>query len=220
MARHLAQQSGNIWLPPKPTSGCYVYAVDGIEQARETFVVTPLEGGGEHVHCVRDASAFGVHLMLDAACVTQDDRRYMLTLRAKADGPILSKCIYSLVNQEILFHSTDDKETRQKLSCGVHLFPLMRYFTSEMVMSILENGGQQDIIVPDIAAPTKIASVFAPLQTVRTVTIVLGEPNVFDLSGGAYDAPARLYLGEHGLLSHYAFTDSVGKVWTCRLEDI
>jgi hypothetical protein len=218
MVRHLAQTSGRILSKNRRTSGCYVYDVDGVEQARETFAVTSRSDGALNVQCVRDASQFSVHLVLDALCSMSGDAHYVFTLRERANGPILAKATYILTNGEIWVehgHGLGQKLLPER----AHVFPLMRYFTGDMVTAILNNGGQANIIVPDIRTLSDTGSAFTPLQSVRTVVAVKGQPNVFDLSGGAYDAPARLHLNYEGLLAHYEFEDSNRKVWRCNLVD-
>jgi hypothetical protein len=218
MARPLALRSGRILLKNRRTSGCYVYDVNGVEQARETFAVTSRGDGAVQLHCVRDASQFDVQLVLDALCSVCGDARYVFTLRARADGPMLAKATYSLTNGEIWVGRGDD--IGEKLtSKRAHVFPLMRYFTGDMVAAILDNGGQASIIVPDIRTLGDTDSVFLPLESVRNVVAVEGQSNVFDVSGGAYDVPARLHLNDEGLLAHYEFEDSNRKIWRCRLVD-
>jgi hypothetical protein len=218
MARPLVQISGRILLKNRRTSGCYVYDVDGVEQARETFAVTSRSDGALNVQCVRDASQFGVHLVLDALCLVTGDARYVFILRARADGPILAKATYIVTDGEIWVEHGND--LGQKLSPKrAHVFPLMRYFTGDMVAAILENGGQASICVPDIRTLHDAGSAFLPLKSVRTVAAVEGQSNVFDVSGGAYDAPARLHLNDEGLLAYYEFEDANHKVWRCNLVD-
>jgi hypothetical protein len=219
MVKHLAQTSGRILLKNRRTSGCYVYDVDGVEQARETFAVTSRSDGAEHVQCVRDASQFGVHLVLDALCFMSGDAHYVFTLRARADGPILAKATYRVTDGEIWVGRGDDVG-QKLLPERANVFPLMRYFTGDMVADILDNGGQASIIVPDIRTLSDIGSAFMPLQSVRTVAAVEGQSNVFDVSGGAYDAPARLHLNDECLLAHYEFEAPNHKIWRCNLVDM
>jgi hypothetical protein len=218
MVRLLAQTSGRILLKNRRTSGCYVYDVDGVEQARETFDVTSSSDGALQVQCVRDASQFGVHLAVGAKCLMSGDAHYVFTLRAQADGPILAKTTYIATDSEIWVEHGNDLG-QKLLPKRAHVFPLMRYFTGDMVAAILNNGGQASIIVPDIRTLSDTGSAFLPLQSVRKVAAVEGQSNVFDVSGGAYDAPARLHLNDEGLLAYYEFEDANHKIWRCKLVD-
>jgi hypothetical protein len=200
-------------------TGCYVYRVGGVVLAREPWAVSRDDNGQTLVRAQRDASEFGVWLGLEAVLDEVGGRIFDFTLRAKADGPVRSETRF-VDRKGILSFSPVAAHAASPLGpTSAHFFPLMRYFTGDMVRAILIAGGTKDVIVPDIRTLGDVGSAFAPVHSVRTVSEVKGETDAFDLSGGTYEAPARLYLNGDGLLIHYAFTDAAGQAWTCDLED-
>jgi hypothetical protein len=196
-------------------AGCYIYRVDGVIMAREPWSVDRGLDGTIHVKTVRDATQFGVWLSLEADIFADGHGDYRFDLRNCAEGPIVKSARYHCEDGAVYFGPARQEIAPQ----GAHFFPLMRYFTGDMIAAILLKGGSHEVIVPDIGDMSALDTLFAPLHSVRTVVPVMGDPLAFDLSGGAYEAPARLHLNAEGLLAHYAFTDAAGKVWTCDLGD-
>jgi hypothetical protein len=199
-------------------SGCYIYRVDGVTMAREPWVVTSGAGETVRVSAKREAQDFGVSLTLEAVTHENGSFDYQLELRSMLNDAILKSACYSLSANGIHARIGQDATFKLLSPSTAHVFPLMRYFTKDMVSAILQRGGQHDVIVPDIRNMQDMAALFAPLQSVRTVSRVASDPRAFDLSGGSYEAPVRLYLNDEGLLAHYEFKDTMGKVWTCDLE--
>jgi hypothetical protein len=200
-------------------SGCYVYRLDGAIVAREPWSVTRNQAGNTRIVTARDASEFGVWLGLEVNIAQDGARLYHFELRTKPKGPTLKSTRYHRADGLLHYDANNEGPLCELAPQNAHFFPLMRYFTGEMIAAIKDNGGARDVIVPDIRSLTNVASVFAPLHSVRTVTMVAGDRQAFDLTGGAYETPARVYLNNEGLLMSYAFMDVTGQKWTCILEN-
>jgi hypothetical protein len=195
-------------------AGCYVYRVAGAIMAREPWSVHHNADGSVQVRAVRDATQFGVWMAVEADILSEDRADYRLELRASAEGPVVKAVCYHRDNGALFM----GPQRQEIVPRGAHFFPLMRYFTKDMIAAILKRGGSHHVVVPDISDVGANEKVFAPLYSVRTVVPVSGDLQAFDLSGGAYEVPARLIFNDQGLLAHFAFTDSAGKVWSCDLE--
>jgi hypothetical protein len=199
-------------------SGCYVYQVGGAIVAREPWAVMADGLSGTRVSAHRDASEFGVWLGLACTLDADGAGSFDFQLRTHGDGPVQREAHYRR-DETGLYYSAQSRDMLAYIAPKTtHFFPLMRYFTSAMVSALSAAGGNCDVIVPDISTLGLASSAFAPLPSQRYLVPVAGEDNAFDLSGGAYEAPARIYLTEDGLLAHYAFTDGAGKEWTCELQ--
>jgi hypothetical protein len=198
-------------------AGCYTYRQEGRVVAREDWHVEIDLNGTTRVTSQRDATAFGVWLELNAILLSDGTCAYDFCFKATHNGPALKSVRYS-VNDTGLFWATPAVTQLTYLAPPyTHFFPLMRYFTGDMVRAIAQAGGQKTVIVPDIRNFADSASLFEPLKSARTIVDVNGDARTFDLSGGAYEAPARVYLNQNGFLEHYAFTDPAGNKWTCDL---
>jgi hypothetical protein len=199
-------------------TGSYIYRVGGDFMAREDWAITDTRDGGVHVSASRDASAFGVWLGLEATQYRDGRSSYWFELRQFNDGPVLRSARFWQTKNALSYASCRETVPEQISPDGAHFFPLMRCFTGAMIHAIMAGGGACDVIVPDISALDRPETAFAPRHSQRRAIVVKGAPNAFDLSGGAYEAPARVYLNEKGLLDHYTFEDGSGKRWTCDLE--
>jgi|GEM_PF-7119643 hypothetical protein len=106
-------------------------------------------------------------------------------------------------------------EKRWQLSASAVFFPLMRVFTGRVIRQIAAQGGQAQVIVPDIRRPQDTETLLVPMSEARRVQWLGDERiaawpdtpcDVFSYVGGAYDASARFYLAGD-LLVRYTFDD-------------
>jgi hypothetical protein len=199
-------------------SGCYLYRQGGRIVAREPWRVETDRDGTKRITSYRDATDFGVWLEVNARVNRDGTCDYDFCLKATQTGPDLKSARYAVKDGSLFWAVPPTKNLLPVVPPTAHFFPLMRYFTGDMVRAIAQEGGTKTVIVPDIRNFADLSNIFAPLASVRSLVDVHGDAKTFDLSGGAYEAPARLYLNEAGVLSHYAFTDPTGDEWTCDLE--
>ena len=94
-------------------------------------------------------------------------------------------------------------------------FPLMRVFSGETLLTIVENGGRSQVLVPSIKTPEQRDSLFQPLLSERTVERL--PDGAYHYRGGEYDDGARYELNASGLLQRYAWQQSEGEFWEVEL---
>lgn len=201
------------------SSGCYLYKTNGETVAREPWSVRTDSNGVRHVVAERDAGAFGVQIRVTAKSYPNGNSNAQLELRSAHDGPLRKQAQYRVHGGVVSWRENEGQDWQIVGPHGAHFFGLMRIFTGDMVLALHKMGGQGAVIVPSIVSLGRDETVFKPLMSERTVVKVADEKSAFDLSGGAYEAPARLFLDQDGLLQHYDFTDAAGQKWDCSLVD-
>jgi hypothetical protein len=199
-------------------SGAYKYYVDDVLTAHEPWTIERDTSGTRRIICVRDASQYGVYLTLNATINADGDAYYAFALSASATGPIKKSAEYRVESATTSYRIMPQRDWKSLEPVGAIFFPLMRVFTGEMVLGLERNGPDTFVIVPSIERLADIDSVFEPVVSQRSAVSVSGQPNSFDLTGGAYQAPTRVLINQQGLLESYNFTDAKGAVWTCQLE--
>jgi hypothetical protein len=204
---------------PQAATGTYVYDCDGEPSVREPWRIDVAADGTQLIQATRDASQFGVHLTLQATRTASGDLTAQFELRHDEAGPILKQADYRSHGGLVWYRDLGAQPWRTACKQQAHFFPLMRCCSADMVRALQMGGGQMQVVVPSIATLSNLDSVFEPLESLRHVSPVDRDGLVFDLSGGAYEAPARLTLNSHGFPAHYRFTDPAGATWDCQLED-
>ncbi|WP_372764063.1 hypothetical protein [Litorivivens sp.] len=94
-------------------------------------------------------------------------------------------------------------------------FPLMRIFSGDTLLAIMEQGGEATVLVPSIKTPEHAESLFAPLFSERCVEQVTTD--VYHYRGGEYDDAACYQLGADGLLQRYEWQQSPAQLWVVEL---
>jgi hypothetical protein len=192
---------------------------EGKLMAREPWSLREDSDGTRHIIAERDASAFGVHLRVVVAISVTGEMHAEFELRWAQDGPVKKRAYYHAHKGQVSWRVNATDDWQIVAPKRAHFFPLMRIFTADMVRALQGKGGQGSVIVPSIATLADLETVFTPLLSQRSITGVVGDPHAVDLSGGAYDAPARLCFNQDGLLRHYSFCDAAGQAWQCELVD-
>jgi hypothetical protein len=194
-------------------TGRYHYTCDGVMVATEAWSIETAIDGSTLIRSSRDASQFGAHFHVEGRISTSGESLYDFAFRRSADGPVLRIAHY-LVDAmgKIAFNTEKAIET----SSEAIFFPLMRIFTGRAIIASVKAGGEATWVVPQIATPTKLESLFEPDLSVRHVEVVAGLENCYLLAGGPYAEKARIKLFPDGLLETYQFTPiGTKQVWTC-----
>lgn len=198
-------------------SGTYAYFVDGTMTAREDWIDWTDDQGRRHVRCVRDASQFGVHLGLTSSFTADGRAAHIFELREHANGPLKKAAYYETAGDQVQFRMDASAPWKIVETDGAIFFPLMRIFTADMVRSLDQSGGTGVVVVPSIEQLNEIDTIFEPIVSTRNVVRIGLKGDCFDLMGGAYEAPTRIWINAQGHLENYAFVDPKGVRWTCQL---
>lgn len=122
---------------------------------------------------------------------------------------------YAFQGNSVRWNLEGDRPQQKLFGQPTCFFPLMRVFSGETLLAIVENGGRSQVLVPSIKTPERRDSLFQPLLSVRTVSRL--PDGAYDYRGGEYDDGARYELTESGLLGRYAWQQSEGELWEVEL---
>lgn len=106
----------------------------------------------------------------------------------------------------------------------VILYPLMRIFTGKVIQAVAHGGGEALVIVPSVSGVDAGPPLLAPDPDKRRVSrceeLNWPEPGPtperlsrWQFMGGQYDANARFWLDERGLLVRYQWQQGADQHW-------
>ena len=115
-------------------------------------------------------------------------------------------------------------EAGEGIEQPVVFYPLMRIFTGRVIQTVAHSGGEALVIVPSVSGGDASPPLLAPDPDMRRVSrceeLNWPEPGPtperlsrWQFMGGQYDANARFWLDERGLLVRYQWQQGADQHW-------
>lgn len=122
---------------------------------------------------------------------------------------------YAVQNNRVRWNIEGEPGQTLLLEQPTSFFPLMRIFSGATLLTILENNGRCQVLVPSIKTPEQRDTLFQPLVTERTVERL--DDGAYLYRGGEYDDAARYELTQCGILQRYSWQQSEREHWDVEL---
>jgi hypothetical protein len=213
------------------TRGRYTYVCDGRPvPVDETFAVVP-QTRGLLVSCARTAP--GTSMLVDVVHGPQTEATFTWTSELAATAAH-AQVVHTWDGAHLHAHGTVEgvgafDET--VAAPGASYFPLMRVFSGRTLLRLIDAGADGvDVMTPDIRDPKELDRWLRPLLDHRRVGAVddttldvdgaVRPCRVVEYLGGSYDAPARVWVDDGGLLLRYTWEQPGVGDWDVRVEQI
>lgn len=208
---------------PPLTNGSYLYYNDGqLSDVRETWSIKTTPDGQTITYSERRAPSFGSHIEVEAVHdqqgrITAFTVAWHNTLPPAVAEATARYTIGAQIDAEWIVEGSVQRQ-QQPAPANLVVMPLMRVFTAGVIQQIVQYGGEAEVLIPNITDPANQDRLLSPLLEKRQAhslgeEMIEGEAcNLYQYTGGNYDASARFWINQAQLLARYTFQN-----WDVRL---